>query len=97
MSYALWQKVQGWWKVSEADYSERAYWDDYQVAYEEVLNRCSTDHAPWYVIPSDHKWYRNLVISRIIVEHLEALHLSLPQPTVDLEAIRRRYHRESHH
>ncbi|WJW76350.1 polyphosphate kinase 2 family protein [Thiohalobacter sp. IOR34] len=82
------------WKISEADYEERRYWDDYQLAYEDALHHCSTAHAPWYVIPADHKWYRNLAVSQILLQTLEGLQLQLPPPRVDLEAIRRRYHRE---
>lgn len=81
-----------WWKISDADYAERPFWDEYQGAYEDVLEHCNTEQAPWYAIPADHKWYRNLVISRIIVEHLEAMVLSTPAPTVDIEQIRLRYH-----
>ncbi len=80
------------WKISESDYQERAFWDDYIPAYEEVLSRCSTPHAPWFVIPSDHKWFRNLAIARIVVEYLEALDTKLPKPSVDLKQIRREYH-----
>jgi PPK2 family polyphosphate:nucleotide phosphotransferase len=80
------------WKISESDYKERARWDDYMAAYEDVLSRCSTASAPWFVIPSDHKWFRNLAIARIVVEHLEALDMKLPKPSVDLEHIRREYH-----
>ncbi len=80
------------WKISEADYTERESWPRYVAAYEEVLSRCSTPDAPWYVIPSDHKWFRNLAIARVVVEHLEALDLKFPKPTVNLEHIRREYH-----
>lgn len=80
------------WKISEADYKERGFWDDYVAAYEEALSRCSTAHAPWFVIPSDHKWCRNLAIARIVVEHLESLKMQYPKPTVDLKCIRREYH-----
>jgi PPK2 family polyphosphate:nucleotide phosphotransferase len=80
------------WKISESDYAERAYWDDYVRAYEAALEKTSTEHAPWFIIPSDHKWFRNLAIARIVVEHLEALHMKLPQPSVDLQQIRRKYH-----
>jgi len=80
------------WKISEADYKERRFWDDYTVAYEDVLSRCSTEHAPWYVIPSDHKWFRNLAIARIVIEYLEALDLKYPRPTIDLDQVRREYH-----
>ena len=68
------------WKISESDYKERKFWDDYTAAYEDVLSRCSTEHAPWFVIPSDHKWFRNLAIARIVVEHLEGLDMKFPHP-----------------
>jgi PPK2 family polyphosphate:nucleotide phosphotransferase len=79
------------WKISEADYKERGFWDNYIAAYEEALSRCSTKDAPWFIIPSDHKWFRNLAIARIVVEHLEALDMTNPRPKVDLEHIRREY------
>ncbi|MDD5746412.1 MAG: polyphosphate kinase 2 family protein [Candidatus Omnitrophica bacterium] len=82
-----------YWKISEADYQEREYWKDYESAYEEVLSKCSTDIAPWFVIPSDHKWFRNLAVSQIIVETMENLDIKLPKPTVDIEAIRGKYHK----
>ena len=80
------------WKISEADYKERTFWDDYMAAYDEALSRCSTQHAPWFVIPSDHKWFRNLAIARIVVEYLEGLDLKYPEPSVDIAHIRREYH-----
>ncbi|MEO6572362.1 MAG: polyphosphate kinase 2 family protein [Polyangiaceae bacterium] len=80
------------WKISEADYSERKYWADYEAAYEDALGKCSTDHAPWFVIPSNHKWFRNLAISQIIVETMEKLGIEVPEPTVDLADIRKKYH-----
>jgi polyphosphate kinase 2 (PPK2 family) len=80
------------WKISEADYKERKFWGDYTTAYEEALSRCSTSRAPWFIIPSDHKWFRNLAIARIVVERLEALHMKLPEASVDLHDIRRKYH-----
>jgi PPK2 family polyphosphate:nucleotide phosphotransferase len=80
------------WKISEADYKERLYWDDYAAAYEDVLSRCSTEQAPWFIIPSDHKWFRNLAVARIVVEHLEELKLAFPPPSVDIEHIRKEYH-----
>jgi PPK2 family polyphosphate:nucleotide phosphotransferase len=80
------------WKISEADYKERGYWGDYVAAYEEALARCSTKRAPWFVIPANHKWFRNLAIARIVVEHLEALKMKYPAPTVDLKHIRKEYH-----
>ncbi len=80
------------WKISGSDYAERAYWDAYVEAYEAMLSKCSTDHAPWYVIPSNHKWYRNLATARIIRETMEEMKLSPPEPTVDIAEIRRKYH-----
>ncbi len=80
------------WKISEADYSERKYWADYEKAYEAALSRCSTAAAPWFVIPSDHKWFRNLAIARIIVETLENLGIEVPKPTVNIDDILKKYH-----
>lgn len=80
------------WKISEADYTEREYWDDYMRAYEDALARCNTEESPWFVIPADHKWFRDLSISEIIVATLESMHIQVPQPTVDIEEIRRKYH-----
>ncbi len=80
------------WKISESDYKERAFWDDYTAAYEDTLSRCSTEQAPWFVIPANHKWFRNLAVARIVVEQLEALNMTYPRPTVDIEHIRREYH-----
>jgi PPK2 family polyphosphate:nucleotide phosphotransferase len=80
------------WKISEADYKERKFWDAYIAAYEDVLSRCSTQQAPWFVIPSNHKWFRNLAIARIVVEHLEGLGMHFPPPSVNLEHIHREYH-----
>jgi polyphosphate kinase 2 (PPK2 family) len=80
------------WKISEADYSERAYWARYETAYEDALSQCSTANAPWFVIPSDRKWFRDLAISQIIVETMENLGIKVPEPTVNLDDIRRKYH-----
>ena len=81
------------WKISEADYSEREYWGDYEAAYEDVLNKCSTDDAPWFVIPADHKWFRDLAISEIIVDTMDKLRIELPDATVNIDDIRRKYHK----
>jgi PPK2 family polyphosphate:nucleotide phosphotransferase len=75
------------WKFSRGDLRERMLWDDYQAAYEDALSRCSTDHAPWYVIPADKKWYRNLIISQILVETLEALDMRYPPGEPDLDQV----------
>jgi PPK2 family polyphosphate:nucleotide phosphotransferase len=80
------------WKISESDYSERKLWPKYIDAYEEALDRTSTKHAPWYVIPSNHKWFRNLAISQIVADAMDDMGLKLPKPSVDLAEIRRKYH-----
>jgi PPK2 family polyphosphate:nucleotide phosphotransferase len=80
------------WKISEADYKERAYWDDYIAAFEDMLRKTSTDCAPWFVIPSNHKWFRDLAISQITTRTLENLDMKLPKPAVDLADIARKYH-----
>lgn len=80
------------WKISESDYTERRRWDEYIAAYEAMLERCSTAHAPWYVIPANRKWFRNLAVSHIIRATLKDLDLQLPKPTVDIDDIRKRYH-----
>jgi polyphosphate kinase 2 (PPK2 family) len=71
------------WKLSAADFRERQFWPQYQQAYEHILATTSQKYAPWFVIPSDHKWYRNVAISTILVDALQALKLSYPKPTVD--------------
>ena len=58
------------WKLSSADWVERKYWNDYQIAYEDALSRCSTDEAPWYIVPANRKWYRNLLVARTLVSTL---------------------------
>ena len=58
------------WKLSSADWEERKYWDDYQAAYEAALSKCSTDEAPWYIVPANRKWYRNLLVARTLVQTL---------------------------
>ena len=66
------------WKFSLADAKERGYWDDYMDAIEDTLNHTSTQHAPWYIIPADHKWFTRTVVADVIVEKLKSLHLSYP-------------------
>jgi PPK2 family polyphosphate:nucleotide phosphotransferase len=80
------------WKISESDYTERALWDDYIAAFEDAIIATSTREAPWYVIPSNHKWFRNLAVSQIMADKMEALGMAFPEPTVDLAEIRRKYH-----
>ena len=80
------------WKISASDYTERQYWDAYIEAYEAMLSNCSTKQAPWFVIPSNHKWFRNLAVSAILRETMEGLHMKAPEPTVDIADIRKKYH-----
>ncbi len=67
------------WKVSEADINERKYWNDYQRAFETMLSKTSKEHAPWYIIPADNKWYSRIAISDIIIDTLEKLDLKIPE------------------
>jgi PPK2 family polyphosphate:nucleotide phosphotransferase len=71
------------WKLSEADFRERKFWDDYTRAYEDAFENTSTKYAPWFVIPSDFKWYRNLAISKILVDSMSSLKMKYPKPTFD--------------
>jgi polyphosphate kinase 2 (PPK2 family) len=80
------------WKISDSDYKERDYWGDYTKAFEDVLTKTSTEYAPWFIIPSNHKWFRDLAISQIIVRQMEDMDMQLPKPTVNLAEIRREYH-----
>ncbi|GER88594.1 hypothetical protein KDW_27560 [Dictyobacter vulcani] len=60
------------WKISVSDFAERKYWDDYQKAYADALSKCSTKEAPWYIVPANHKWYRNLAIAQTLVETMRS-------------------------
>ncbi|MEZ4770568.1 MAG: polyphosphate kinase 2 family protein [Caldilineales bacterium] len=75
------------WKFNVGDLKERALWPDYMAAYEDVLNRTSTLHAPWYIVPSNRKWLRNLVVSTVIVETLEGLAMQFPAPAESLDGV----------
>ncbi|WP_435174150.1 polyphosphate kinase 2 family protein [Actinacidiphila sp. bgisy145] len=77
------------WKFSPDDVFERERWPAYREAYEAVLARCSTEAAPWYVVPADRKWYRNWAVSRLLLEHLEQLRPAYPQPDLDVAKYRR--------
>jgi PPK2 family polyphosphate:nucleotide phosphotransferase len=68
------------WKLSLSDLSERSYWRKYQKVYEETIAGTSTDYAPWYIVPANHKWYRNWVTASIIVDTLEEMHPRIPPP-----------------
>jgi len=76
------------WKVALSDFEERKRWKDYQRAYEDAITKCNTKDAPWYVVPADKKWFRNLAVSQILVETLEALDMRFPKPTVDLASLK---------
>lgn len=76
------------WKLSEADFHERKFWDDYTNAYEHALAKCSTEDAPWFVIPANKKWFRNLAVSHIIAETLEDMNPKFPPPTVDVSKLK---------
>jgi len=80
------------WKISEADYAERELWDDYIEAFEDAIRVTSTRDAPWFVIPANHKWFRNLAVSQIMADAMADLKLAYPPPSVNLAAIKRRYH-----
>lgn len=78
------------WKFDVSDLDTRRNWDEYQSAYASTLAATSTQHAPWYVVPSDHKWYRNWAIARLLLATLDDLELDYPQPELDLEDLRSR-------
>jgi PPK2 family polyphosphate:nucleotide phosphotransferase len=75
------------WKFSRGDLEERKLWDQYIRAFEDALEKTSTEDAPWYVIPANRKWYRNLVISSIIIEKLKSLNMAYPEPEEGLDQI----------
>ncbi|UCC75311.1 MAG: polyphosphate kinase 2 family protein [Anaerolineales bacterium] len=74
------------WKFSPGDLDDRKLWDDYMRAYEEALTKCNTEHAPWYVIPANRKWYRNLAVAQVLVQTMERLDLRYPEPLPDIES-----------
>ncbi len=76
------------WKFDPKDVEERKFWDAYQEAYSDAIGATSTKHAPWHVVPSDHKWYRNLVVATVMVQTLGALNLEYPTPDFDPKKIK---------
>jgi polyphosphate kinase 2 (PPK2 family) len=76
------------WKFSPEDLVKRRQWPQYQKAFEAMLTRCSTGHAPWYVIPADRKWFRNLAVSEIVVTEMGRMGLRFPEPAFDASKIR---------
>ena len=75
------------WKFRKDDLQERKLWDEYMHAYEDALSKTSTKVAPWYIVPANHKWYRDLVISKILVDTLEGLNMKFPEPEENLEGV----------
>lgn len=78
------------WKFNPADLDDRDRWDDYQRAYADVLHKCSTKAAPWYVVPADRKWYRNWAVANLLLAHLDDLQLESPEVELDLDGLRAR-------
>jgi PPK2 family polyphosphate:nucleotide phosphotransferase len=76
------------WKLAESDFKERKFWPEYEEAYNDLIAATSKKHAPWFVIPSDHKWYRNVAISQILVDAMRSLKLKYPPPTMDPSKIK---------
>jgi PPK2 family polyphosphate:nucleotide phosphotransferase len=74
------------WKFSMGDLEERKHWDDYQAAFDDALSKCSTDHAPWYVIPANRKWFRNLAVATILADTIAALKPAYPPVADDVPA-----------
>jgi PPK2 family polyphosphate:nucleotide phosphotransferase len=78
------------WKYNPADIDERALWGDYQRAFEIALERCNADSAPWHIVPADRKWYRNLAVTKLLIEHLQAMDLSWPKADFDVAKEKKR-------
>jgi len=76
------------WKLSESDFEDRPLWGDFMRAYEDALSKCSTDRSPWYIIPADHKWVRNVAVSDILIRTLEGLDMRFPKPSVDVSKLK---------
>jgi PPK2 family polyphosphate:nucleotide phosphotransferase len=75
------------WKFSTGDLAVREQWNDYMLAYEVLLTKCNTDYAPWHIVPANHKWYRNLVVTQAIVEAMEQMRLAYPEPEAGLDKV----------
>ena len=75
------------WKFSLADIEERKRWDDYTAAFEDMLTRCNTEQAPWHIVPANHKWYRDLMVTQTIIEALKGMKLTYPAPIANVEQI----------
>ncbi len=89
----LWDRVRDptkHWKVNEGDFDERQLWDQYQRAYEAVFAATSTQHAPWFIIPADHKWFARVAVSEILADDLESMGMKYPKPAADIDAIKKK-------
>jgi PPK2 family polyphosphate:nucleotide phosphotransferase len=75
------------WKFDPGDIAERARWDDYMAAFEDAMGRTSTKDAPWYVVPSEKRWFRNLLIAQVVADVLGSMDIKLPEPTFDPKTI----------
>ena len=82
------------WKLNAGDYAARDKWGDYREAYEDAISKCNSQESPWYVIPADHKWYRDAAVAGIVYETLTEMNPQLPRVDVDLDEIRGLYERE---
>ena len=78
------------WKFSANDIKERAFWDDYQAAYDVALTRCSTKAAPWYIIPANNKWYRDWAVAKILIETMDEMNPQFPHPKLDVAGLMKR-------
>jgi PPK2 family polyphosphate:nucleotide phosphotransferase len=78
------------WKFNPHDVDDGLLWEDFMEAYNHALARCSTDAAPWHIVPADRKWHRNIAVTRLLLEHLEAMDLHWPEGTFEVEEQRRR-------
>jgi PPK2 family polyphosphate:nucleotide phosphotransferase len=76
------------WKFNRNDIGERQYWDDYQGAYDAAIGCCSTTNAPWYIVPANRKWYRNWAVSQLLIETMEGMKLTYPNPHLDIKALK---------
>lgn len=75
------------WKFNAADLGDRRRWDEFQIAYADAIEKCSTKQAPWHIIPADHKWFRNVTIAKIVADTLEAMDPKFPEPAAGLDEI----------
>lgn len=75
------------WKFSRSDVEERKFWDNYTAAFEDAIEKCSKPSAPWYVIPANRKWFRNLAVSEVLVDTLDRMKMAYPKPSADLSRI----------